>query len=542
MPTTATAAEADGHPPHPAADRRTFAIISHPDAGKTTLTERLLVQGGAVREAGEVKSRKSARTAVSDWMALEQQRGISVSSTVLAFDAEGVRFNLLDTPGHADFSEDTYRTLWAADAAVMVLDAAKGLEAQTRKLFAVARRRGLPILTFVNKMDRPALEPLGLLDEVAREMDLTPVPLTWPVGDGADFAGVIDRVARELVAFERDRDASDARPARREPLEGDGSGWPAQLLAAARDDVALLDAEHGEPDPAEPVDREAFLAGRLTPVLFGSALGGFGVAELLQAVRTLAPAPRPQPTREGGVLPVDGSFVGQVFKVQANMNPRHRDRMAFVRVASGRFERGMSVTVARSGRRQQLKHAHQAFADERETADEALPGDIVGVVGAGELQVGDTLSPDGRAELAEIPTFAPERFVVVRNRASSTYKQFRAGVTQLDEEGVVHVLRRPEHGEREPILAGVGQLQFEVASHRLATEFGAEVTLEPAPWRLARIVDGEAAGALRGQRGVEVAQDRHGRWLALFDSEHALRWAQEDHPSVTFAPLGIVAE
>ncbi len=542
MTTPAATAEHEAAGSHPAPNRRTFAIISHPDAGKTTLTERLLLHGGAVREAGEVKSRKSARTAVSDWMALEQQRGISVSSTVLAFDAEGIRFNLLDTPGHADFSEDTYRTLWAADAAVMVLDAAKGLEPQTRKLFAVARRRGLPILTFVNKMDRPALEPLGLLDAVAEEMSLVPVPLTWPVGDGQDFAGVIDRVRRELVRFDRTADTTQLSTPERTPMADDPPGWQRDLLAAARDDVELLDAEHGVPDPHEPVDRERFLAGSVTPVLFGSALGNFGVAELLEAVRTLVPPPRPQPTRAGGTHPVNGGFVGQVFKVQANMNPRHRDRMAFVRVASGRFERGMSVTVARTGRRQQLKYAHQAFADDRETADEALPGDIVGVIGAGELQVGDTLSPDGRAELAEIPTFAPERFVVVRNRSSSTYKQFRTGLQQLDEEGVVHVLRRPDHGEREPILAGVGQLQFEVASHRLATEYGAEVTLEPGPWQIARRVDEDAARALRGQRGVAVAQDRNGQWLALFESQHALRWAQEDHPAVTFAPLGIVAE
>jgi peptide chain release factor 3 len=531
---------------HPtAADRRTFAIISHPDAGKTTLTEKLLLFGGAVREAGAVKSRKSARTAVSDWMALEKERGISITSTVLAFDAAGRRFNLLDTPGHADFSEDTYRTLWAADAAVMVLDAAKGMEPQTRKLFAVARRRGLPILTFVNKVDRPSLPALGLLDAVADEIGLTPVPLTWPVGDGPDFAGLVDRVARELIAFDRSAGGSVVGAEHREPLEAserDAARWPARVLDPALEEVGLLDAEHGVPDPAEPVDREAFLAGELTPVFFGSALQNFGVAALLDALARLAPPPQPQPTADGGLQPVDGDFVGQVFKVQANMDPRHRDRMAFVRVTSGRFERGMTATVARSQRTYHLKYAHQAFADDRATVATALPGDIVGLVNAADLQVGDTLSADGKAELAPIPTFAPERFMIARNRDSAKYKQFRSGLRQLDEEGVVHVLRRPELGEQEPVLAGVGELQFEVAAHRLRAEFGAEVHLEPAPWRLARGVDEQTARRLRGQRGVEVATDRHGKWLALFESEHALRWATEDHPEATFAPLGLDAE
>lgn len=527
------------------ADRRTFAIISHPDAGKTTLTEKLLLFGGAVREAGAVKSRKSSRTAVSDWMALEKERGISVTSTVLAFDAAGRRFNLLDTPGHADFSEDTYRTLWAADAAVMVLDAAKGLEPQTRKLFAVARRRGLPILTFVNKVDRPAMSPLGLLDEIREEMALTPVPLSWPVGDGPDFAGVIDRVHRELVASDRTAGGATIGAERREPLDGgerDPSRWPAHVLDPALEDVELLDAEHGLPDPAEPVDRDAFLAGQVTPVLFGSALLNFGVRGLLDALAAIAPPPGPQAAADGGLHPVEGDFAGQVFKVQANMNPRHRDRMAFMRIASGRFERGMSAVVARSQRTHQLKYAHQAFADDRETVDAALPGDIVGLVNAGDLQVGDTLSADGKAELAAIPTFAPEQFAVVRNKHATRYKQFREGLRQLDEEGVVHVLRRPEHGDQEPVLAGVGQLQFEVAAYRLSAEFGAEVIVEPAPWRLARGVDESATQRLRGQRGVEVASDRHGRWLALFESPHALRWAIEDHPDVTFAPLGLDGE
>ncbi|HVM13401.1 MAG TPA: peptide chain release factor 3 [Egibacteraceae bacterium] len=519
------------------ARRRTFAIISHPDAGKTTLTEKFLLYSGAVHEAGAVKSRKLARTATSDWMELEKQRGISISSTVLHFSYGGWDFNLLDTPGHADFSEDTYRTLCAADAAVMVLDSAKGLEPQTLKLFKVCRERGLPIVTFVNKCDRPGLAPLQLLDEISSQIGLEPVPLTWPVADGADFAGVVDRRAGELVRFDRTAHGATMGQEHRVSCDkAEPDGCPPDRWQAAFEELELLDLEGRE------LARDAFLAGSQTPVFFGSALANFGVRLLLEGFAELAPAPAAQPVAEPAEVytrPVDAPFAGLVFKVQANMDPRHRDRIAFLRVNSGRFERGMTAKLARTGRPYQLKYAHQLFARDRETVDVAVPGDIVGIVNAADLQVGDTLYTGPKVAFPPIPTFAPERFATVRNRDSGRYKQFRAGLQQLDEEGVVHVLRRPDFGDQEPIFAGVGQLQFDVAAYRMANEFGCEISLSPAPWQLARETDPEHADALRRQRQCLLVEDRYGRTLVLFASDYALQWAREDHPDVAFRELGL---
>ena len=523
------------------ATRRTFAIISHPDAGKTTLTEKFLLYGGAIHEAGAVKSRKVARAATSDWMKLEQERGISISSTVLHFAFGPWRFNLLDTPGHADFSEDTYRTLWAADAAVMVIDIAKGLEPQTLKLFKVCRDRGIPIVTFVNKCDRPGLAPLAILDEISREIGLEPVPMVWPIADGTEFAGVVDRGTDEFVAFGRSAHGSKQAEETRTPLDKVertevAPQTPQVRWDAAFEDLELLDLEE------RTLDREAFLAGKQTPVFFGSALANFGVRQLLEGFAELAPSPTAQPVAEPAdaeARDVTEPFSALVFKIQANMDPRHRDRVAFLRVQSGRFSRGMTAVHARTGRPYTLKYAHQLFAKDRETVDDAVAGDIVGVVNATDLLVGDTLYAEDRVVFPPIPTFAPERFVAARNRDTSRYKQFRRGLAQLDEEGVVHVLHRPEFGEQEPLLAGVGQLQFEVAEHRMREEFGAEMSLAAAPWQLARlVVDGDTS-LLRGQRGTMVVVDSKGRTLALFNSEHALTWAMQDHPSITFAELGM---
>jgi peptide chain release factor 3 len=542
-----TASATDGEVRAAAASRRTFAIISHPDAGKTTLTEKFLLYAGAVQEAGAVKSRKQARSTTSDWMELERQRGISISSTALHFSYGGWHFNLLDTPGHADFSEDTYRTLCAADAAVMVLDAARGLEPQTLKLFKVCRDRGLPIVTFVNKCDRPGLPPLALLDEIASEIGLQPVPLSWPVADGRDFAGIVDRATGELVRFERTAHGSTVGEERREPLEtADPGGCPPDRWQAAVEELALLDLEELT------LDRDAFLSGEQTPVFFGSALANFGVRMLLERFAELAPSPDAQPVAEpvdddagmgerGPVRPIDAPFSGLVFKVQANMDPRHRDRVAFIRVNSGRFDRGMTATLARTGRPFQLKYAHQLFARDRNTVDAAVPGDIVGVVNAAGLQVGDTLYDGPAVRFPPIPTFAPERFALVRNRDTGRYKQFRAGLQQLDEEGVVHVLHRPEYGHQEPVLAGVGQLQFEVAQHRMEHEFGCPIRLSPAPWALARGVDPADAQALRGARRIQLVTNRHEELLVLFESEHVLRWVAEDHPDVELRELGHAA-
>jgi peptide chain release factor 3 len=512
--------------------RRTFAIISHPDAGKTTLTEKLLLFAGAVGEAGEVKSRRAARSARSDWMKLEQERGISISSTVLHFAYRDWRFNLLDTPGHADFSEDTYRTLCAADAAVMVLDVAKGLEPQTLKLFKVCAERGLPIVTFVNKCDRIGLPPLELLDQITEQIGLEPVPITWPVGDGREFAGVVDRRTGELHRF-HDTD----RGARRgsvdvEPFaDADPGDTPRARFEAAAEELELLDLEERQLDPA------AFAAGRQTPVFFGSALQNFGVQLLLEGFAELAPPPGPA-VLEDGVQPVDAPFSGQVFKVQANMNPRHRDRVAFVRVNSGVFERGMAATLARTGRTYQLKYAHQLFAADRSTVDVAVAGDIVGLVNATDLVPGDTLYTERAVAFPPIPTFAPERFMSVRVADTGRAKQFRKGLVQLDEEGVIHVLRREDYGDAEPILAGVGELQFEVAAHRFEHEFGAPVRMQALPWEVARRIDAADADALRGQFRTVVVTDSRGGHLALFASAVALDKAVADHPDIDFRPLG----
>ena len=516
--------------------RRTFAIISHPDAGKTTLTEKFLLYAGAVGEAGAVKSRRVARAARSDWMKLEQERGISVSSTVLHFAYGDWRFNLLDTPGHADFSEDTHRTLCAADAAVMVLDIAKGLEPQTLKLFQVCRDRGLPIVTFVNKCDRPGLPPLGLLDEITEQIGLQPVPITWPVADGSDFAGIVDRRTDELVRY--DRTAHGARKGQEvvEPwATADPQGCPPDRWDAAKEELELLDMEERD------LDQDAFLGGTQTPVFFGSALQNFGVRLLLEGFAELAPPPSASPVDEpadAGARPVAAPFAGQVFKVQANMNPRHRDRMAFLRVNSGTFERGMSATLARTGRTYQLKYAHQLFAADRNTVDLAVAGDIVGLVNAADLVPGDTLYTDDAVTFPPIPTFAPEKFVSVRTTDTKRYKQFRKGLVQLDEEGVIHVLRRPEFGDQEPILAGVGQLQFEVAEHRFEHEFGCPVRMQPLQWEVARRIDASAVDALRGQFKTMVVEDSQGNHMALFASSVALDKAERDHPDIAFEPLG----
>ena len=433
-----------------AARRRTFAIISHPDAGKTTLTEKLLLYGGAVTQAGAVDAaRKGRRGATSDWMEIERQRGISVTSTVLRFDYGHTVFNLLDTPGHRDFSEDTLRVLAAADSAVMLLDAARGVEAQTLRLFEVARARGIPLITFVNKYDRPGMEPLEMLDHIERVLGLTPHPLVWPVGIPGDFRGVVDRSSASYHRFTR-----TARGATQAPVEvltaqhacaHEPDAWP-----VAAEELELLDAVYGE------FDHDAFACGELTPVFFGSAVSNFGVALLLEALRDLAPAPQPRATDDGDRRELEDDFSALVFKVQANMDPRHRDRVAFLRVCSGRFERGMRATNARTGRPFALTHAHEVFGEDRAVIDTAYPGDIVGVVNAAELRVGDTLYLGAPVRYPPIPTLAPEHFVTVSNRDATRHKQFQRGLGQLAEEGVVHLLRRDPAADPTPVLGGRG--------------------------------------------------------------------------------------
>jgi len=507
---------------HEAARRRTFAIISHPDAGKTTLTEKFLLYAGAVAEAGAVKARGGGRRARSDWMEMEQERGISITSTVLQFHYRDHVVNLLDTPGHRDFSEDTYRVLAAADAAVMVLDVAKGIEEQTRKLFEVCRARELPIITFINKYDRPGRDPLELLDEIEKQIDLRPTPVTWPVGIPGDFKGVIDRRTGKFIRYTRT--VGGLTEALEEEIDSDraaleeGAYWQ-----QANEMIDLLDEIGAD------LDIKSFLAGESSPLFVGSALTNFGVRHLLDAVVDLAPAPSARADGDGDLRPIDANFSGQVFKIQANMDPAHRDRVAFVRVCSGRFERGMTVTQASTGRLFATKYATSVLAAERSTIDEAYPGDVVGLVNAAELRIGDTLYDETPVSFPAIATFSPELFASVRAASTSRYKQFRRGLDALDEEGVVQVLSDPGGG-RDPVLGAVGQMQFEVAAHRLAHEYGAEVELSPTPYRAVRRTDEATAAHLKASPGSRILVRRDGTLLALFESEFWLARLETDHP------------
>lgn len=506
--------------------RRTFAIISHPDAGKTTLTEKFLLYGGAIAEAGSVKARQGRRSATSDWMELEQKRGISITSTALQFDYRGQVLNLLDTPGHRDFSEDTYRVLAATDAAIMVLDGSKGIEAQTLKLFEVCRQRNVPLLTFINKYDRPGLAPLELLDDIESHLNIRTTPATWPVGIPGDFRGVVDRLNNQFVKFDRTARGSTEAPellipaSEVDPDEHDG--W-----ADAAEELELLDATEAD------VDVKSFLAGESTPVFFGSALTNFGVRLLLESIVDLAPAPAPRIDVNQEPRAVDAPFSAFAFKVQANMDPSHRDRIAVVRVCSGIFERGMTVTHARTGKPFATKYAHTLFGSERETVDLAYPGDVVGLVNAGDVRVGDTLYESVPVEYPRIPSFAPELFRRIRTTDTGRFKQFRKGLVQLDEEGVIQVLRDEDTGDVEPVLAAVGQMQFEVATHRLENEFGAPVALSPAPFSVARRTDAESAAEIKRLPGAKVMERSDGALLALFENEYYLQRIESEKDHLT---------
>jgi peptide chain release factor 3 len=521
--------------------RRTFAIISHPDAGKTTLTEKLLLYGGAIDLAGSVTARKNQRKATSDWMALEQQRGISITSTVLQFEYDGHVLNLLDTPGHQDFSEDTYRTLTAADSAVMLIDNAKGVEPQTRKLFHVCRQRGIPIFTFINKLDRPGLEPLELLAEIEEVLGIATVPVNWPIGDGPDFRGVYDRRAKEVHLFERTDHGS-----RRAPVRATDLSDPTfeRLLgptryAKLREEIELLD-EAGEALDQEKVDR-----GEMTPVFFGSAATNFGVALFLDAFTQMAPTPAPRPADDRLVHPEEPEFRGFIFKIQANMDPNHRDRIAFMRVVSGRFERDMAVQHPRLGRQIRLTRPQKLFAQDRVIMEEAFPGDIIGLTNPGVFAIGDTVCTGAPLRFDGIPRFLPEQFAVLRNTRIDRYKQFQKGIEQLGEEGVVQVFFDADAARREPILAAVGRLQFEVVQFRLQSEYGVETVLESTPFRHVRWLDGdpEDLKRMRWYQGSRRVEDGSGAPAGLFDSDWSLNYMQEQHPKVRFleAPAAFAA-
>ena len=518
------------------ARRRTFAIISHPDAGKTTLTEKLLLYTGAVDLAGAVRARRNQRMATSDWMSLEQERGISVSATALEMEYQGYRINLLDTPGHQDFSEDTYRTLMAVDSAVMVLDSAKGIEPQTEKLFQVCRRRGIPILTFVNKMDHPGRDPLDLLDEIEQVLGIAAVPLNWPIGSGSWFQGVYDLPGQRVLRFER-----TAHGQHRAPVTVAGLDDPmlASLLGEQpcqelRDSVELLAGVGNVFDP------EKLKSGTLTPVFFGSALNNFGVEPFLEALLSLAPPPGPRESDRGLVDPSRMDFTGFVFKVQANMDPRHRDRMAFLRVCSGRFQKDMTVYHPRLERTVRLSRAFRLFARDREPIEEAFPGDVIGVVSPGLFAVGDTVVTGEQLRFPGIPRFAPEHFATLYNQDINRYKQFHKGLAQLEEEGAAQVLHTTGSVRREPILAAVGELQFDVILARLREEYGVESRIERMPYALARWVSGpeNAVEKLPTSRwGTLRCADREGRLVLLFRSLWDLEFCQKDYPEVNFAEV-----
>jgi peptide chain release factor 3 len=494
-------------PASEAARRRTFAIISHPDAGKTTLTEHLLLLGGAIHAAGRVKARGEARRAKSDWMKIEQERGISVTSAVMTFEYQGAVFNLLDTPGHEDFSEDTYRTLTAADSAVMVIDAAKGIEAQTRKLFEVCRLRDIPIMTFVNKMDREARDPFELLDEISDQLQIETAPLMWPAGMGLNFKGMRDLRNDNFVAF------------------NDGA-LDADLKAKLDEDVLL--AREGLPA----FDLATYREGHQSPVFFGSALKNFGVAELLGALADYAPPPRSQTAIGRDVLPADDDVTGFVFKVQANMDPNHRDRVAFLRLASGRFRRNMKLKQSGTGKTIGVHNPILFFASERETVDEAWPGDIIGIPNHGVLRVGDTLSESGNVVFTGIPNFAPEILRRVRLADPLKQKHLARALESLAEEGVTQLFK-PQIGSQW-IVGVVGMLQLDVLKSRLVAEYGLEAELEASPYDSARWLAGSEADIEKfaaGNRGG-MAADRDGAPVFLAKSAWELGYVAEKFPGV----------
>ncbi|MEV0059229.1 peptide chain release factor 3 [Nocardia sp. NPDC050718] len=531
--------------PAEVARRRTFAVISHPDAGKSTLTEALALHAKMISEAGAIHGKAGRKSTVSDWMEMEKARGISVSSTALQFnyraagsDVDNV-INLVDTPGHSDFSEDTYRVLTAVDAAVMLIDAAKGLEPQTLKLFQVCRHRGIPVITVINKWDRPGQAPLELLDEISERIGLTPTPLFLPVGIAGDFRGLLRRglegAADEYIHFTRTAGGATIAPEESlTPAEAEAREGEAWTTAA--EESELLSAT------GQDHDQELFLAGQTSPVIYASAMLNFGVRQLLETLVALAPAPGARADVAGKDRETGDPFSAVVFKVQAGMDTAHRDRLAFMRIVSGEFERGMVVTHAQTGRPFATKYALTVFGRERTTVDTAYPGDVVGLVNATALAPGHTLFVDKKVEFPPIPSFAPEHFATLRAQSAGKYKQFRKAIDQLDSEGVVQVLRNDARGDQSPVLAAVGPMQFEVVTARMQAEFNVETQLDFLPFTLARRTDAESAPELDRQRGVEVFTRTDGAILALFSDKWRLQYIEKEHPKLTLEPLVATAD
>lgn len=502
--------------------RRTFAIISHPDAGKTTITEQLLKFGGAIREAGTVKARKTGNFAKSDWMDIEKERGISVTSSVMQFDYAGKRVNILDTPGHEDFSEDTYRTLMAVDAAVMVIDSAKGIEAQTKKLFQVVKHRHIPVFTFINKLDRDGREPLDLLSELEEILGINAVPMNWPIGMGKNFQGLYDLYQHRVEVYQ--------------PEDGERflSFDDLKRHALARNpfyEQAVEDAELLQ-DAGNEFDEAAVIAGELTPVFFGSALTSFGVQTFLETFLKFAPEPHAHQTiDEEEVAPLDSDFSGFVFKIQANMDPRHRDRIAFVRIVSGEFERGMEVNLVRTGKKMKLSNVTQFMAEMRENVENAVAGDIIGVYDTGNYQVGDTLVTGKLKKAFEpLPTFTPELFMRVQAKNVMKQKSFHKGIEQLVQEGAIQLYTNYTTGEI--MLGAVGQLQFEVFKDRMEREYNAELIMTPLGNKTVRWIKPEDLDEKMSSSRNILARDRFDHPLFLFENEFAMRWFKDKYPNV----------
>jgi len=517
------------------AARRTFAIISHPDAGKTTLTEKLLLYGNAIELAGNVRAKRNQRSATSDWMAMERERGISITSTILQFPYKGFVINLLDTPGHQDFSEDTYRTLSAVDSAVMVLDAAKGIEPQTRKLFDVCRQRGIPIFTFINKMDRPARHPIELLDEIESILGMQPVPINWPIGDGDRFRGVYDRQEKGVYLYERMARNEKMVPEEFVTLEElhQKMLFSEEDFKVIEDDIRLLDGLGITFDLARVREMKQ------TPVFFGSALTNFGVRLFLDAFIEHAPPPQPYANGDAMIQPERPDFSGYVFKIQANLNPKHRDNVAFVRICSGRFERGLNVVHAQSGKSIRLLRPYKLFANEREIMDEAFPGDVVGIPNNGILGIGDTLYTGEPVEFSAMPHFPPEHFALLKNVDLSKQKQFTNGLHQLEKEGGVQVFYNVNAFKREPILGVVGKLQFDVVQARLEMEYNVATELEHLPHTFVRWVDGpeHVLKNLTSRADELCARNSQNQLAMFFTTNYLLKYYAEKYPELKFTEM-----
>ncbi|MEG0614612.1 MAG: peptide chain release factor 3 [Oscillospiraceae bacterium] len=511
--------------------RRTFAIISHPDAGKTTLTEKFLLYGGAIALAGSVKGKKTAKHAVSDWMEIEKQRGISVTSSVMQFNYKDFCINILDTPGHQDFSEDTYRTLMAADSAVMVIDASKGVENQTRKLFKVCVMRNIPIFTFINKMDRESNNPFDLLDEIENELGIKTYPVNWPIGSGRDFKGVYDREKREIISFTANNGQHEVE-AREIDLDSPeleeiiGTDLRNTLV----DDVELLDGASDE------FDIEQVRQGKLSPVFFGSALTNFGVEPFLESFLKMTTSPLPRNSDVGTIDPMDDEFSAFVFKIQANMNKAHRDRITFMRICSGKFEKDMEVLHVQGDKKMRLSQPQQIMAQEREIISEAYAGDIIGVFDPGIFSIGDTISsPNKKFHFDGIPTFAPEHFAKVRQKDTFKRKQFIKGTTQIAQEGAIQIFQEPNTGMEEVIVGVVGVLQFEVLEYRLKNEYNVDIIMEPLSYEYIRWIDNADEIDLKSlvlTSDTKLVQDYKQNYLLIFTSEWNIKWAFDKNKSL----------